>query len=736
MAYALEILKANVEKHTLVIMRPRERVAGDWSYIHPNISSTPFTKGPVTKVIDPLDFEYEQAAAYPPSSGEFYHDEDAGILYLHRGNTTPDGDVFDVSGNPDGSIAYDYAGCTVEYEIRVATSDFTGPRDPLDASSAPIHWRPALTRSPEAASGARDSLYGFNPLLTTSIELNNQDGWLMPHFHGTSWMLGSIEAYVMAGKDMDFAVSRSNVKQIFLGYMGKPVADTAGSATIECSDFLAYLDRRAFPASRYSQGEFPNIDPRAIANGAEWWIRRVRGMVDNFIPVNIDYDETPATNVNRDFATHEGTGTDGTYGATVDHANAGNSATRTHLTTTPKVNVGDSVIIVKGGTDRYAIVTSVNRVSNYFDHSSIAGTFAPGDSIVRYFIGSVRVKDSDGNWWQLFAGRNFTRINKATLGNNPDWLGFRLADNWEGDLGFPETFDPAKHEICCRVYGTTDLDEYASTDLVGAVTDYGGVNSRSDSLLYWLLTQAGIEPEMIDQDSFEGVATNHSLGLAIPFDRATTKPPTYKELIQLVLQSMIWKMGYVDSGAALKIGLLETGPFVASADFEVDAVDFRAFSFEHDYTDIYSDVELSFSRKEVILEGVAEPLGNDILDTECVAYAHSLVAEKLHFVDQVFELDVLQFARDEAELMATRYAYALGDRRAYYNLTLGPEYLNRAGLGTSYQVKRQQLPGYENVQDEIRERQTMLIEVQKSAQGVTLTLEDQKGIQDNSGDWS
>lgn len=735
MTWAEELAKPGTEKHPLVILRPRKRLTG-WTLDSGNVWVAEFELGPINKLYAKSSdaANWTKVSTTPASDKNWWHDEENGLVYVYLASGGSD-------GPDDPDLVYDgvygptVPGLTVEYDIYLSTAPLYGPRDPLDASSTPVEWLAKLIESPKASYGSRQQLFGFNPIEETALRINNQDGWMMEHLYDQSYANCEIRSYVMAGADLERAAELSYVREVFRGYGGAPL-NQDGIVSVPSFDFLSLLEKPATPPQRVSTAEFPAVDPEAVRPGREWFIRRVRGMVDNFKPINIDYNATPSTTVNRDFLTHEGTGTKGTYGATVDDANPGNSGTRTYLTTTPKVNVGDAVVIIKGGTARYTSVTAVNRAGMYFDHAAVAGTFAPGDSIIRYFIGWVKVQDSNGKWWNLFASRNFSRINKGTLGNNPDWLGFRLIDDWEADVGFPETFDPAKHEVLCRVYGSEDLDNYADGSTpVGAVTNNGGVASQSISLLHWLLRQAGIPNAMIDQASFSGAVNADSLGIAIPRAREDHIAPTYRELIRLVLVSQIWKLVYTEVSNELLIGLIETGPFAAAADYDTDAKDFRDFSFEHDYSAIYHRFELGYGTKETTRDGDPDIFNTFTNDANHIVLAENHLARDLHGVEETFEEEILQFIEAEAQAIADRYAFALGDRRAFYQYALGTEFLEGANIGASFQVKREQLPGFEYVDGTERERQTMLIEVTKSAQNVNLTLEDQKGIQDNAGDW-
>lgn len=739
MGFSTEISKSNVEKHALVVFRPRARVTG-WSDQGGNVWRASFNRGPVSRAWIKFDFTdgFEDAGVMPTSDQQFWYDEENEYLYIYLDSGNGPDDPTDIVYA--GVYGPTVAGLTVEFELYVATSAFTGPSDPMDANSPVVDWLPVLKESPTASKGSADSLFGFNPLDETALVILNEDGWLLPHLYDCAFNLCSISSYVMADRDVERAAEKANVSEIFRGYGGAPSLGADGRVSIPCFDFLAFLQRPANPATRISKAEFPNVNPEAVKPGQEWWIRRVRGMVDDHVPVNIDYSATPSTSNNRDWLTHEEEGSPGAITLVIDHA-AANTTTRTYFTTTPKVNPGDAIWFNhSSGGEKYQFVSAVNYASKYIDHGVIVRTITAGDTMLRYAVGWIKVRDSDGNWWNLFAKRNFLYMNNGTLGNNPDWGGFRLADNWEGDISFPETFDPSKHTILCRVYGDTAIDTYSDTTPVGAVVNQGGNAAQAVSILHYLLRQSGIPNDMIDPDTFSGVSTNHPLGIAWPRSAADFQVPTYKDLIGLVLQSMIWKLIYVDLNGAVGIGLIETGPFVSTADYEADDVDFSEFSFEHNYTDIYSEVALSYGNKESArsddLEIFKAALALSIADGTMFVTAQNLLARDLHLVENVFQLEILQYIETNAQLIADRYAYALGDRRAFYKLTLGVAFLNKANLGASYQVKRKQLPGFALDVDVNQERQTMLIEATKSARNVTLTLEDQKGIQDNSGDWT
>jgi hypothetical protein len=737
LAFLTEIEDPRVEKHTLVILRPRVRQLV-WTTVAGPVWSSPFSLGVPKRCWVTYSstsnglVERASLAALTGFGTGFFYDSVTQTIYVGTSGTDPD--TYDPAF--DGTVP----GITIEYEIYLSSKEFVGPSDPLNGGSAVVEWLPVLTRAPIASQGNRDALYGFLPLDETSIEIANQDGWLNAHLHSSSFRGCIVKTYILADDELEHGVTYSNTRQVFIGYTGESLTYSDETVTIPTVDFLKILDQTFEPQEKFSVAEFPSVDPNAVLTGKEYWIRVVRGMVEDHVPVNIDYATPASTTNNRDWVTHEGDPGDGSIQQIVDDA-APNTNTRTYLTAVPKVNVGDSIILTHSGVPYYTIVQTVNRASNYIEHNSLGGrVIISGDTLDRYYVGRVSIKDDNGLWFNLLVGQHYNVIDKTTLGNNPNWLGFRLIGNFEATFPtFTSPFDPSKHDIVARVYGTEVLDQYSDLTDVGSVTDFGGVASEAVSLLYYILRGMGIQQSEIDEPSFKA-ATSHSLGIAIPAVYSNADPENARDIVSSILQSMIWRLGYVDSSGSVKIGLFEVGPLVPPAAYEASEDDTSGFQFEHEYNDVYSDVIAQYMKKEKIREGdtvvfYGDPAAPSRFDSELFVVSHNYNARDLHAINRVFNVDLLQYMLSEAQIIADRYGFALGERRGIYTVQVGQEFIPKSNINASYDLIRKKLPGFTFDKDIDRTRQLMLTEVHKSSRGATIVLEDQKGIQDNSGDW-
>lgn len=721
MAFSTNIADQRIEKHSLVIIRPRKRVT-DWNIVSGIIYSKSFSLGKVTRVWNEYDNTNGLSEGGSPSVtlGQFYYDQSTETLYVGA-------DV-----DPDTNT---YPGMTVEFELNISDSPFTGPRNPLSNGSEVIDWAPYLKSIPQAQNGSSDTLYGFIPLIQSNLSLLNGDGFFNNLLHDCSFYYCPVFAYILANADYEKGVASSDVQQIFLGFSsGMEYRDD--EINISCVDYNTFLDREFIPQKRMNATDFPLAEPESIVPGQEWYVRRIYGMVDGFRPINIDYSSSPSTTNNRDWIVRDlepGTISDnaGNLNITVDHL-AANTGTRTYFTTTPKFNIGDWITITNNSINYYVEVESVNRSLKYIDHEPLTRTITAGDSASRKDVARVIVMSENGAvpFW-LRPGVDYSLFND----NTKNVSGFTMADNWESALGFTDNggvFDPSKNQIYVRVYSSSSLGEYYSSNPVGSIPENSGRSTHAITILHKIIKASGFDISLIDENSFSS-ATNQSLGLSIPASHNQLTFPTYKSLISQILTSMLWKLSFVSDGGSLKLGLVEIGPFVSSGDYTADESDHYNFTYRQDYGDVYSDIFVNYSIKERVTD--------NILDSDTWEFKNGLIqsesgpAKSLHLISKRFSVDILQYDPAEAQIISDRFNIILSDRRGFYSIVLGQEFLNSTNLGASYILKSEKLPGFSFVYGTEQERQLSLVEVQKSSQAVTLTLEDQKSIQDNVGDW-
>lgn len=711
-----------IEKHPMVVIRARVRVTG-WEEESTFQFSVPFTKGYVTRVWNRFDNAdgFEQGDEGALAAGEFFYDHANRRLYVS--------DLQD----PDDNA---YAGLTVEFEIPIADYSMCAPRDPLDPSSEYVEWHGGLREVPMAQNGSSDSLYGFYPLNQSAIAVLNGDGELNELLYDCTVNFALTKAYIIVDHDAEKAMIRGMIRNVFLGYING-LRWTEDLLQFSCTDFMRFFDRSYSNLSlRFDLINFPNVEPHnpnsQPAGKYEWYVRRVLGMKDGFRAVNIDYAEPAATNNNRIWVTHLKDGEKGSVSLIMD-ASGANTATRTYFLDDVTLNVGDWIRMNHATGVQYVEVEEVNRAAKYIEHANISRTVAPSETIDRSFIGRIIVQDSVGQAWWLRPFLDFTELEDTKDGVT--FLGFTMADNWESTNGGGFTdnggvFDPSKHEVCVRVYGTKDPLSFPSAIPVSAISPQGGIAAAAVDILYRIIRDSGFDVGSIDENTFGNIGDDsHALGLVIPplHDQISVFP-TYKDMVAQILDSMLWRLSFVDGVGEVKLGLVAVGPFVAAADYEADEDRHRGLDFVHDYADIYRSITLAYAKRDEV-----QILLSDLKPV--FAYAESGSAADLHFSSKEWGSEILQYDQAQAQKIADRLSYALGDRRGLYKTVLDVGFVAQSNLGASIDLIRQRLPGFPFQYGENRARQLMVIEVQKSTRGVSITLEDQKGIQDHSGEW-
>ena len=710
-------MSTKIEKIGMVSIHPSRRVTG-WVLESAGIYSVSLPYYVIEVRSTRLVNEFDESPDNTPAVNEYYYDAELKKLYVGFGV------------NPDTNT---YPGLTVKFQLSLASTYLVHNIEPVLGGDL-VEWLPGLISIPQAQNGSSDYLYGFSPFNESQVRYSNLNGSLSEILHDTSFNLAECRAYtadVLNGKV-------SNFIQVFLGYTSNFSLDEDGTISISTVDYSKFFEREAdfldqrldSDYVRFNLTSFPNIEPAAIRSGEDngWFIRDVRGMVDGFRAVNVDYSASPTTSNNRRWITHYHPAGDsvGSIQQFVDHL-AANSTTRTYFVLTPQVNVGDWVVIVNNGVTYRTEVEVVNRGLKYIDHEPLgARTFTAADTVDRYYIARVIVEDQDGQSWWLEPGLDYTLISDAGSSS----VGFLMANNWEASQGFTYSpFDPSIHKMYVRVYGSKNLQNYTDATPVGEVVDNGGIRAQAVSLLYNEMASAGFFANYIDINSFDTIGANsHALGYAIPSQHDAARLPRYIDIILPILTSMLWRLSFVQSAGSVFLGITELTPFVSSADYDALEEDHYGFSYSHDYTDIYKTV-----LAEYFIKDQSDSSLTDLLPTSFIKI--SLSARDLHGATGQYDVSLLQYDGLEADVIAKRYSYALGERRGFYSIKLGQDFLNNTDLGASYQLYRENLPGYNFTFGDQKSRQLSLIEVQKSTNGVTITLEDQKAIQDNSGDW-
>ena len=718
MSFAVDIEDSRVEKISLVKVAPRVRITGwtlDSGTVYKKVVAKPKRIWIYEAVGGPYIDPPETERGFSPTLGDIalygaYYDTGTGTLYINwtRG------------GSPDSPPFGVQAGVTAAYEIFISSSNQSGLSDPLEPSSDVVDWEGKLLEVPFPTSGSRDNLFGFLPVSNGAIRFIN-DGWFSPYFDRV-WKNADVSVYILTGRTMEEAIAYGGVRQVFLGFV-TGLSESNGTVSINCSDYLSILDNKIrTPGFTYNIFDFPNGEQGLSTLP----IREVYGMVDSFRPINMAVGGAATFN-NRYWG--------GTFNGpeylqyTVDHTQA-NTSTRTYTTTRPKYNPGDSVDFLDNA-GCYAFVTACYPDLNYFEHTSISRTVSAGNRVTRGHIANVSIIDRDGNHYFLKLTEHYTLF---TGGNSH---GFRLIDNVEAALGMAHSpFDPSQDRIVCRAYGTMNPQFYSDASYVLTTSDKGGVSSRSAVLVYRLLREAGIPIENIDKTSWELAGDDSpAMGFVVPAAyNELEETRTYHEVISSLLQGSLLNVNLINaSDGSIKIGLSKIQPISGATDFTVSDQDFREFSFEEEHSDVYSDVRVDFHQPDFDASPGAYNIDAHLAGDFATNHVES--TENLYQTNKKYSLNTLHTDQGEGIDFARRISYILSQRRRLINLVLPQKFVGESFVGKTFTIQRDLLPGFSYAFGTANEIKAVVVEVEKNIENVRLTLDDQKGVQDNSGSW-
>lgn len=698
MAYVDLIEKENIDQQFLVIIEPR-RIVEDFTLVSGSIYKTTFDYGEVVDVME-ADSALSQASSSGLSAGEFYYDTGTEEFYVRTTGSV----------NPSGVFL------TATYEMHFATKDLHFTRDPLDASTREIYYQGLVQKSPILKRTASDNIFGLMPVLSSSISLINADHIFEKHIYDSSFNKARISVYHAL---KDSPVDEIVLANIDLVYEGLCSDVSYADSTIQIKTFDGIdelnVDYRNDDASFFSTTDFPTLNPQSIGKP----IRYVYGVVDGFVPVNVDYVESSLA-TDSDNRVHVVMGEQVNLSNLTKLVGGGvHTTTRTFLTSVSGLRTGDQVYMNRAsGTDDYKIITDVG--ANYIDHSILAdGAMTNGDSVERSYIGKIEIIQNGILYEPLFT-RDWVTSPALSVGTS----GFTFANNFEANHVGMEILTP-NDQIFLRVYGrTNDVTlggSYGSNDSSTANITHPGV-----IIVDLFKRVVGIPESRIDIPSFTSFlsARTDAYGLAMPHNSGDAFP-TVKALVQEMFQSSLFSL-FINDDQKWEIKAL--GPLGAiTKSVDDDEILRGSFDYFFDYQDILSQIIVQYKRRE--LSGLEQSGASTLQVT-----AESLNAIYLHKVVKQKTFSSLHFKEADAQELADRLSFIFGDRIGTATIKVKNRFFDTELLD-NIEISRTKLPGFAYDIDTNRSREFAVEKTQKGLNAVSLDLTDLKGISDNEADW-
>jgi hypothetical protein len=703
MAYADLLDDEGINSQYLVVLSPRRLADGTtWSLVSGTIYKQDFTFGEVIAV----EFDgvaQTKASSSALSDGTWYYDTDESELYVNTGGDPSSDDV------------------VATYEIYLGTFDDHFHRDPLDSSTRVVYYEPLVMKSPLINSSATDALFGFLPSTSTTIVISNMTQLLQRHVYESSFNRAEIAVYHYLDK-LTVANTKLVTKALCsnVSYRDNEITITV----FDNNDLFNAEFRHLAGESFYGTTAFPSVDPNFNARP----IRKVYGVVDGMIPVNIDYNATaPTSSNNRTWVVLNPETNLGSVSTTVLAAPA-SSATRTYLTSADGFRVGDSVWIdsaLGAGSDEFVVVTAVNKTgSHYIDHAAVSTVAANPDVVKRSFVGFVTIVQ-DGVEYTAKYGEHYDEYTDGTA--KVAGFTFNSALDSGGSPLLPNTLTPTDL-VHCRAYGNTNTNTLGGPAFGSDSADTGNLTQAVVIIYEILKSHVGLTEAELDTAAFSSLQSSvaDQVGLTLPFSSAENFP-SFRDLLTALYQTVLFKM-FVDDDNLFS--LVQTGPKGAvDKTIEDDEILRDSLRYQFDYKDVRSDIFVEYAGKEV---NDRNQVVSDL--SYSTVFSTSTIAKRLHKIDKQKTFRSFHFLESEAQTLADRLRYAIGDRSGRIELRTKNRFFD-SELNDVVKVSRDRMPGFAFVDGTDRDRETVVLASSKGLTNITLVLDDQKGIEDNSGSW-
>lgn len=687
----------NIDTQFLTILSPKIKVSG-FSLVSSSTYSKSFGLGHVSGVTVE-GVALAEASSLPLSAGQFFYDNDALVLYVRKSDSTSPASNFVVA----------------IFELYFGTKDEHWHQNPLDESSRSLYYEARIHQTPELKLDVSDSLFGFQPIQTSSLSLINADHVMEEFLYAASFSKARLRIYHCLKTHPSNELDSDNIRLVFDGQT-RDVSFQDALVTLETVSGEDQLSKeyRNVGDSFYDSITFPSLNPQNAGNP----IRYVYGVVDGFVPINVDFvaysDAT--TSDNRVWSC---IGEQNNMGSQTKTVGGGtHTTTKTFVTSVVGLRVGDSVWLDRAsGTDEYMTITNVG--ANFIEHDALATPMTNGDQVKRGFVGSVTILQNNIPFHAMF-GRDYNDSTGLAGGCS----GFTFVDNFEAALSMA-TLTP-NDQVFCRVYGRKN-DVTLGGPAFGTNDSESGNLANPIVILLDLLRGIGIDESMIDAAGFATALASRTdaLGFAIP-KNATEGMPDVKTIALDIITSSLLAV-YINDD--LKWTVKAVGPLGSSTEqIGDDEILRKTLSGNFTYKDMVSEIIVKYNYKERT-DGTVNNFG--VTDQKI---STSDIARLLHGVDKSKELNSAHFKTTDAQKMADRYAFIFGDRIGTIKLS-AKNRLFGTEVGDVLEIDRTKVPGFAYDPDTVRQRKLYVTSVAKTRTQVAIQTDDQKGIEDNQGSW-
>jgi hypothetical protein len=700
----------------LAILSPRRRILGSDFTVDGTYSiglttyyrlKVSFTWGPVSAVsIINDDYELPHAYSFERTSvaalvqdDEFYYDYVNQVLYISVITTT-------------NLVVYP------EYDLYLGTKPAYWYKNPLSATTQDVYYDGIIQNAPSFKVTTEDVLFGYTPVESSVLSLINEDQVLNRHLYDSSFNKCRLRVYQYMDK-----LKLANLELVFDA--------VCGNVTIRPSrvDITVYNGSDRFSQTLLAKygppyaylagisGLWTSIDPNFLNKAC----RTVYGQAENLVMACISVGTTDGTDSKTERAWYVHNGGDNSHDLSLAVTSTGsNTTTLTHLTSVTGLFVGDRVWCDRAsGTDGYVLIDAIDTVAKTITHSTTplaSALSSTSDRVKRSFMKRLFILQG-GVEYEAYYGRDWVpsyvlfEVGGPAIPEFPQIIHFK--DALESNLSLPSAISTED-----TVYGTV-------------YGQYAGNTSPLVDTIRSLLLQSGVTTSQIDSANFTSVSaqTTEAIGLSIPatWDDGLSDIGT---VLNKALLTGLLKLSQSSDGLWQ---LAKLGPTSTAVDtVQTEDLEVNDYTYTLDYQDVISTVTVKYGQGQVnrTLLTVGQTFHQT---TNSLALSSDVTA--FHGVTKEQTFETLHADSTGANVFVMRLFYVLGDRKGTFEVTVPRRFIENE-IEDSIDVSIERLPGTTFDAATAQTRSFKIQGFDKSKDVVSLTLGDQKGIEDHSSDWA
>lgn len=707
MSYATELTKDFVDQRTFVKVFPVLEISantGDWT----------LSSGVIYKYLVPSEYRvsrffgqtnsnseepeyYTEVFTSAVTGSEWFYDDNDGYIYFRKNNIT-------------SFKLY------VELELLFATEDIAWNRIPDTSSSAVNDWIGTVKKAPEKNITLSDSLFGFTPSQSSQFILSNPDQFMEEIIDSYSFKDCKVEIWKQFGD-----LQNDNFSLFFIGYVSNydySVNEIVFSVNDENKLFENTISNGIVSSGFATSNE---VDPGFINT-----YRRVVvcGVHEGVKLINVSYNDQSNTNTDNELYVVPFDQLYYSFEDQVDPVGA-HTTSRIYLLGdfADSYIVGDKIQIKSGG-GVFTPSSSFQRTitakgSNYIDFSPVLG--APYSTVghvsVRPYVDFIYIEQDNAR----YTGHPFRDFDSDSDGRISFVFGYDLTGSYT-NMGMPNPIEHSSTVYIKKLHN--QIRPTFEGNPVCAVDIYNGLSNGVGAIYHILKEFLSIPETEIDGDTFVSMASTYLEECAI---FAPLTNGAGEELIRDVIGKLLLSTRmrlFKDANNLWTIRRIKpfTTPTYTITDDEIIK---DSFIIEYSYDDIITRASVRYKYQD---RSTGAFLTNEFYPT--VSF-ENLVAKTKHRFKKERTFDTYLSKKEDAEDLSEFLAYYFSDRRAIAKVKLPREYFG-IEIGDEIRISRARMPGFEYDAETLRNKDFVVIGTLKDRDSITLTLDDQKGLEDNS----